>query len=191
MSVYKEYSDPELIHFIKSDDERAFTEIFNRYQPLLYDFAYKKIRDQEESKDIIQEIFVNLWNNRKSFELKISLSGYLYRSVLNKILNNLKHHTIREEYVLSFQQMIEETVEETDYRIREKDIEKLIETEIGALPHKMREVFEMRKREFFTNKEIAKKLGISEQTVETHMKRALKALRHRLIRAVYLLASFI
>src|SRR5690606_10577319 len=106
--------------------------------------------------------------------------------VLNRILNVFKHRVIKEEYVHSFQQMIEETAQGADYRIREKDIEKVIEMEISTLPPKMRTVFEMRKKEFLSNKQIAEKLGISEQTVSTHMKRVLKLLRIRLGFTLYL-----
>src|SRR5690606_9293715 len=122
----------ELIRLIQADDELAFSEVFSRYQPLLFHFAYKRIKNQEEAKDIVQDVFVKLWNNRKDFELKVSLSAYLFRSVLNRILNVFKHQVIKEEYLHFFQQMIEDTAQEADYRIREKDIEKVIEMEISA-----------------------------------------------------------
>ncbi len=173
-------SDQNLTALLKEGDEKAFSEIFKRYQALLFDFAYKRIHDKDESKDIVQEIFVRLWNNRAEIEIRTSLRSYLYRSALNGILNLLKHKAVREEYIISLQKMIDMDTHQADYCIREADMEKLIETEIAALPPKMREVFEMRKREYLSNKEIAGKLGISEHTVETHMKRALRVLRVRL-----------
>ncbi|MNE96108.1 RNA polymerase sigma factor [compost metagenome] len=72
--------------------------------------------------------------------------------------------------------------------IREKDITRLIDMEIAALPEKMQQVFLLRKKAFLSNREIAEQLGISEQTVETHMKRALKTLKNRLGPAIFLLA---
>ncbi len=183
--------DQELCALLKEGDEKAFARIFNRYQGPLFDFAYKRIRDKDEAKDIVQEIFVRLWNNREGLKIKSGIRTYLYRCVLNGILNNLSRQVVREEYVNSLQQMIDEHTREADYHIREADMEKLINVEIAALPPKMRMVFEMRKREYLSNREIACKLGISEQTVETHMKRALRVLRLRLGAIVFLLSAFL
>lgn len=183
--------DQELFALLKEGNEKAFADIFNRYQAPLFDFAYKRIRDKDEAKDIVQEIFVRLWNNRADLQIRTSLRSYLYRSVLNRVLNILSHQVIKEEYVNSLQQMIEANTQAADYHIRETDMEKLIEAEIAALPPKMREVFEMRKRKYLSNKEIAGKLGISEQTVETHMKRALRVLRVRLGVSMFLVVVFL
>lgn len=172
-------SDPELCALLNEGDEKAFAAIFNRYHSLLFDFVYKRTRDRDGAKDIVQEIFVRLWNNRSTLNIKTSLRSYLYRCALNAVLNTLSHECIREEYVNSLQQMISENPQ-ADYHIREADMERLISTEVAALPPKMREVFEMRKKNYLSNKEIASRMGISEQTVETHMKRALRVLRLRL-----------
>ena len=111
--------------------------------------------------------------------------------MLFRSLNVLSRQVIREEYVHSFQQMIQQNTQEADYHIRETDMENLIEAEIATLPPKMREVFEMRKKEYLSNREIAEKLGISEQTVETHVKRALRVLRLRLGVSMFLIAVFL
>lgn len=185
MLTYSALTDNELILLLRDNDDMAFKEIFDRYHSLLYQFACKKTKDSDEAKDILQEVFVHLWNKRANFEITTSLSSYLYRSVLNKILNIIKHKIVHEGYVQSLHQWINETHHGSDYLIREKDIEKLIAKEITALPPKMREVFELRKKEFLSNRQIAEKLGLSEQTVETHMKRALRVLRKRLSLFIY------
>lgn len=185
---YKRCTDQELISLIKLGDEQSFEEVFNRYSSLLYSYAYKKLHNRDEAKDIVQDLFIKLWNARVVFEVKTSLKSYLYRSVLNSIINKVKHDLVKEEYVNSLQHLIDQSAEESDYKIREKDIQKLVDLEIAALPRKMREVFMMRRKEFLSNKEVAEKLELSEQTVETHMKRALKVLRKRLAKLSYLLS---
>lgn len=187
MTVYSELSDQELIARLSTDDEGlAFEEIFNRYQPLLLSFTYKKVNDRDKAKDILQDIFIQLWNNRA--ELKIlMLSSYLYTMALNKIRDLYKHQVIHDEHISKLQQSISESRGDADHRVREKDISRLIELEIAALPEKMQQVFLLRKNAFLTNREISEKLGISEQTVETHMKRALKTLKSRLGPAIFLL----
>lgn len=187
MTVYSELSDQELISRLSTDDEGlAFEEIFNRYQPLLLSFTYKKINDRDKAKDILQDIFIQLWNNRADLKI-LTLSSYLYTMALNKIRDLYKHQVIHDEHISKLQQLISESRGDADHRIREKDISRLIELEIAALPEKMRQVFLLRKNAFLTNREISEKLGISEQTVETHMKRALKTLKSRLGPAIFLL----
>src|SRR5688572_26154082 len=95
--------DQELCDLLKEGSEKAFAEIFRRYQAPLFDFAYKRIRDKDDAKDIVQEIFVKLWNNRTEVQITTSLRSYLYRCVLNGVLNILSRQVIREEYVSSLQ----------------------------------------------------------------------------------------
>lgn len=184
--IYNKLSDQELIDLLKAEDNAAFEEIFLRYEPLLLNFIYKKIKDRDEAKDVLQDIFIQVWNNRNRMVI-VSLSSYLYTMALNKIRDRYKHQVIHEEHIVKLQVLIDQKERGADYQIREKDITLLIEKEIAALPLKMREVFQLRKDAFLSNREISEKLGISEQTVETHMKRALKTLKQRLGPAVYLI----
>ncbi|SMC69515.1 RNA polymerase sigma factor [Pedobacter nyackensis] len=186
MHALSTLDDFELMTLLKADNELAFGEVFKRFDSLLFIYAYKKLQNTEEAQDIVQEVFVQLWNNRKDFVLKTTLPGYLYKSVLNKILNSIARKQSETRYISSLQQAIDTDASSADFLIREKNIAELIEREIAALPPKMREVFELRKNQYLSNKEIAGQLGISEQTVETHIKRALKILRTRLGLLVYL-----
>lgn len=181
-------SDAQLIELLKAGDHRSFTEIYNRYHALLYIYAYKKLQDQESAKDIIQEIYVQLWNSRNELTIQTTLSGYLYKAVLNRILNVFRHATITKEYISSFKDIIGNAPAQTDYRIRERDLKELIEKEINNLPDKMREVFQLRRQEYLSNKEIAERLNISEHTVHTQIKRALKILREKLGLLVFIYA---
>lgn len=184
--IYNKLSDQELTGFLQAKDNLAFEEIFLRYEPLLLNFIYKKIKDRDEAKDILQDIFIQLWNNCSRMVI-VSLSSYLYTIALNKIRDRYKRQVMHEEHIAKLQVLLDQKDRGADYQIREKDITLLIEKEIAALPLKMQEVFLLRKDAFMSNKEISERLGISEQTVETHMKRALKTLKQRLGPVVYLL----
>lgn len=186
MTDYKLLSDTELVKLLKSSDYAAFTEIYNRYQSLLYIYAYKKLNDKEESKDIVQEVYSQLWKSRSDFQLHSTLSGYLYKVVLNRILNQFKHKKITQQYISSFKAIVPVNASTTDYLVREKDITALIEQEISALPEKMREVFQLRRQQYLSNKEIAAHLGLSEHTVATQIKKALKILKGRLGILIYI-----
>lgn len=172
--------DQELVLLLKEGDDAAFREIYLRYDKLLLIYAYKKLRNREEAKDLVQDVFTWLWNNRNDFYINTTLSGYLYKSVLNRIFDVVKHKGIIRKYVDSGKHYIEISNADTDYLIREKDIALLIEREILAMPPKMREIYTLKRKYFLSTKEIAAELSLSEHTVSTQMKRALKHLKVKL-----------
>lgn len=185
MINYSTCFDQELARLLKEGDDAAFREIYLRYDKLLLIYAYKKLRNKEEAKDLVQDVFTWLWNNRSEFSLNTSLSGYLYKSVLNRIFDLAKHKGIIRKYVESGKHYLEGINADTDYLIREKDIMLLIEKEISAMPPKMREIYTLKKKYFLSTKEIAAELSLSEHTVSTQMKRALKHLKVKLGLLVY------
>lgn len=190
MKSFASFSDNELIALVKRDNVGAFQEIFDRYHMLLLIYANKKIQDKETSKDIVQEVFTNIWVNRERLELTGPLVNYLYTSIRNRSLNFFRTRNANGLLLSALQQVIDSSNESTDYLIREKDIQAAIDLSIAELPPKMREVFELRKKHHYSNKEIAELLNISEQTVATHMKRALRILRGKL-GVLYFLIWFI
>ena len=187
MANYNTYTDSELIALWKEGNDAVFREIYLRYDKLLYLYAYKKLRNREEAKDVVQDVFTWLLNNRYEIQLTSSLSGYLYKTVLHKIFDIFKHKGIIKKYAESGEHYIELNSIETDYLIREKDITALIEREIAAMPPKMREIYTLKRKDFLSTKEIAGQLGISEHTVSTQLKRALKHLRVKLGVMIYIL----
>lgn len=186
MAAYKTYSDQELAVLLKDGDQNAYTEIYDRYSPLLYRHAYKKLGNVTESSDVIQDVFLTVWSKRSLIDTAENLSGYLYTAVRNNILNLFAHKKVRSKYEDSLGQFAGGDGTVTDYLVREHQMAEMIEREISALPEKMREIFLLSKRQHMKNKEIAELLGISEHTVATQMKRALKQLRGRLGLVLYI-----
>ncbi|MBB5437333.1 RNA polymerase sigma-70 factor (ECF subfamily) [Pedobacter sp. AK017] len=180
MAAYSGYTDQELTALLKGGDKTAFTAIYERYHSLLYVYAHKKLHDKQESQDIIQEVLIALWNKRIDFSVDISLKSYLFTAVRNKALDLFAHKKVEARYLASLQGFIAISTESSDFLVREKDLSSLIAREIQALPPKMREIFELSRKDKLTHKQIAKVLNISEHTVATQMKRALKVLRLRL-----------
>ncbi len=158
-------------------DDAAFKEIYLRYDKPLYLYAYHKLGNKEESRDMVHDVFAWLLSNRKQLDLKTTLSGYLYRSVLNKIYNLYKHKEVLRKYADEGNQYLDIESTGTDYLIREKDITAMIEKEISAMPPGMRTVYELKSKKYLTAKEIAAELGVAESTVNTQLKRAMKHLK--------------
>lgn len=181
-------SDHELITLLKGGDTSAFTIIFNRYYSLLYIHAYRKLNDVEQAKDVVQDLFTALWVKREDLYLTHNLSVYLYTAIRNRVLDIIARNQVKERYIHSLQDFMDREQTETDYLVRELDLKALIDTEISALPPRMREVFQMSRRENLTHREIAEKLDLSELTVRTQIKKALRILRMRLNIGIYLMA---
>lgn len=185
MTNYNTHSDAELLNLLRLDDRAAYTEIYDRYIFVLLNHAYNKTRGREEAKDIVQEVFATLWAKRGALNID-HLAGYLFRSVRNIFLNQVAHQAVQDKFILSMEKFAASN-EIPDHLVREKQLIAIIEREIAALPSKMREVFELSRKEHLTHKEIAEKLTISEQTVSKHVTNALKILRVKLGVLVYIL----
>lgn len=187
MTDYPSYSDKELADLIRSADDFAFKEIYNRYNQLLYLFAYNKLRSKEDARDIVQDVFAWILNNRTSFAINSSVSSYLYKSVLNRIFDIFRRQSIFRKYIDQGEHHIDIDSTETDYLIREKEIYQMIKREIDSMPTKMREVYLLRFEHYLSAKEIAQQLNISENTVNTHIKRASKKLKDNLGLFIYII----
>ncbi len=158
----------------------AYAQIYDRYKFILHAHAVNKLRDREEARDIIQEVFTYLWSKREMIQLSGNLSGYLYGAVRHAILNKIARKQVQEKYFDSLKVFSERESVVTDHRIRENQFREYIEKEIGLLPPKMRAVFELSRKEHLSHKEIAWKLEISEQTVSKQITNALRILKVKL-----------
>jgi len=182
MVNYNSYSDNDLLRLLKASDHDAYTEIYDRFNGLLYIFAYKRLRNREEAKDSIHELFLKLWAERENISPAVNLPAYLYIALRNRIFNIIAHQKIATRYIDSFQNYVDhlQSTNTTDHLIRHNELASFIEHEIAALHPRMRMVFELSRKTNLSRKEIAMQLDISEETVKSHMHGALKILRLKL-----------
>jgi RNA polymerase sigma-70 factor (family 1) len=180
MSVCSTNTDQELIALLKEGNHDAYTEIFIRYNRVLYGHAHKKLMNKEEAQDVVQEVFAGLWQKRADIQIDSNLAGYLYTALRNKIYNVMSHKGVEADYVVSLQRHLNEEYAITDHLIREKQLQEIIDQELAALPPRMREVFELSRKKYLSHKEIAEALNISESTVTDQVKKALKILKPRI-----------
>ena len=181
------FLDAELIIEIKNNNEQAFYEIYMRYNTLLFIYAHRKLLDEEEAKDIVQEVFINLWHHRANLPDDLALSAYLYKAVLNKVLNVYKHKDVLQRFADDQLSQVNAAPNDTDFLIREKDIQAMIDQEIDAMPARMKEIYLLKKHYFLSTKAIAEELQLSEHTVSTQLKRAAKLLKEKLGLVLYVL----
>lgn len=180
MDNYKQLTDKVLISFLKQKDRNAFAEIYDRYSMIVYFKVNQVLRDDSLSKDLVQDLFVTIWE--KSFNIKedANLAAYLYAASRNRVLNLIQKGKTKSDYLNEIGRYSEQISEETMEKLDEKELMMLIVNEIAKLPPRMREVFQLSRIEDLSHREIAEQLNISESTVKKQVQNALKILRARL-----------
>lgn len=180
MTIQHRLSDQELVALLKKGNQDAFTEIYDRYWRIMYGHVYKMLLDEEESKDVIQELFSALWINSDRIPDQLNLSGYLYVMAKNKVLNLIRKNKFQTAYLNSLSGFITEASTATMDQLNERDLAAAIEREIQGLPPRMKEVFELSRKENLSYKEIAERLGTSEETVKKQVHNSIRSIKHHL-----------
>lgn len=169
----------ELASRIRNGDSKAFEILFKRYYTPLYRFATALSNDPLSAEDIVQDVFMRLWEQRSGWEIRTSLKAYLFVAVRNGVYTLQKRQQVRERSADEigadvFSRNLEGST--CDYEILQAALQKAI-TELSP---RQREVFLMCRVSDLSYAEISQTLNISEHTVASHMARALRHLRHKL-----------
>lgn len=179
MPVYRDFKDEELTVLLKQGDQLAFTEIYNRYWAEMYYHTFRMLKDEDSSKDVVQDVFSTLWLKSSTLNINIKLSGHLYISVRNKVLNLIAQDKVRNDYLSAVATFVTESTNEASL-FDERQILEIVEAEIRNLPPKMREIFELSRKDNLSHKEIAERLNLSDQTVKKQVHNALKIIKNKI-----------
>ena len=170
--------DKELLFRLKAGDEMAISLLYQKYWQPLYLSSFNILRDQQICEDIIQDIFITVWNKRREIEIKSSLKAYLFASVRYEVFRQIRHGAVREDI---FENVHERLQTPAEYgNIEHKELAGQIKAAVDVLPEKCRQVFKLSREEQLSHKEIAHQLHISTKTVENHLNKALRQLRNAL-----------
>jgi len=171
-SLYATYSDDYLLQLLSEDDNQAFTEIYNRYWAKLFYLTGKKIGDLQESENIVQDIFLDLWNRRAALDIQ-NLEGYLVVATRYRVINYLaKLDLLKKTQTNRYEQQDLST----ENWVAFADMKHWLEEMVATLPQQCKLAYELRDAGY-SYKEIATVMSISEKTVENHIGKALKTLR--------------
>lgn len=156
----------------------AFEQVFHAYYKLLVVYAKTLLKDNDDAEDIVQQVFISIWEKRLSIEVHTSLRALLYKSVHNACLNRIKQHAVRDKYAADARHHLDK--ETTDTGIQQKELQKNIEQALTALPGQCGRIFRMSRFDQLKYQEIADELGLSVKTVENQMGKALKIMKEQL-----------
>jgi len=171
-------SDQDLVTAMKNGDQKAFEALYEQYWPEVYTMIYRRINDREVTKDILQEIFINLWNYRHRIIAERSLAPWL-NSIAKKQTISWYRKQISTKQRETLYQENETLIVPAPTELEAKELQELLDLEIEKMPDNMKLSFRLSRFENKSVREIAEELSLSEQTVRNNVSMALERLRSR------------
>ncbi|GAB4004166.1 RNA polymerase sigma-70 factor [Spirosoma migulaei] len=185
---YKSLPDEMLLLYLRTGDQQAFREIYQRYWKKLYAIARHKIQSLDVVEELVQDIFLKLWERRDSLRVD-KLDAYLATAVRYAIINHVKSTLVHEKYADYAYAHFTEASYATEEQLDLAELMQAVEQQLNDLPEKTRQIFRLNRLEYQSVKEISSQLKVPERTVEYHISQAIKSLRIYL--RDYLLAGFL
>jgi len=155
-----------------------FEEIYDAYALALYKYVFDKVGSREISEEIIQDIFLELWQNKNHISIEKSIKAYLFGAAKNKVLNYFRSENVRKKYAMEFALFAASRVDNsTEESFALAELQRKIDKHLAELPSKCQVVFKLSRKENHTINQIADQLNISTHTVENYISQALHHLR--------------
>lgn len=171
-----QYDEKALLAKIASGDESAFRKLFDLYKERFYAVVLKMTHSDELAKDIVQDIFLNIWSKRETLMDIDNPSSYFFTAVYRRVYHHYRKVAL-EKRLLQVAASVKESVNTTDEMVIAHESKNLISQAIAKLPPQQQLVFKLRKQEGFTREDVAKQLNISPHTVKNHLSNATKFIR--------------
>lgn len=166
--------DTTIVRQIKESNYRSFQILFEKYYGRLCAYAFEIVKNKEASKDVVQELFIKLWNDRHKLEIQNNISAYLFRACKNSSLNYLRKENSRARM---FEHRDLPTHEINRDFLEEEEFIAFVNECINELPERSKQVFMLSRFEDLKQKEIAEKLNISVKTIKNQIWKSLQYLR--------------
>ena len=173
-------SDERLLGLLASDDQQAYLTLYVRYRGVLYGYACRIVDDGDQAEDLVQDVFMALWDHRATLQVNGRLSSYLYTAVRYRFFDWVDKQRVRQDYVSRFGEWLEHAPIPADSRLLTEELQQLVEQTVAKMPHTMRRIFELSHQQQLSHPEIAELTGLSEKTIRNNLSGALHLLRKRL-----------
>ncbi len=165
---------------IRAGDGPAFEALFHAYHAPLCAFAYRLVGVRDLAEEIVQEVFLYVWERRETWDVRTSVKSYLFTAVRNAAMSYLRHERVVRQREAETVDLFVRPAAAADGRVRTAELVAAVQRAVGRLPERCRLIFTLHREQGLTYSEIAEVLEISPKTVEVQMGRALKALRKAL-----------
>ena len=189
MALNQHISDIKLIEKVRKGDVEAFDHIFNKYGDRLFGFALSYLKSREETEELVQNVFLKIWENKSNLKKESSLKSYLFTIAYHEMCQIFRKKQIHEKFLTDSRSADDSTVnldEQMEYKATLEQVEKLI----GKLPEKQRIIFEKSRKEGKSTKEIAREMNLAPGTVDNQISAALKFLRKHVAESNFAMLLF-
>lgn len=177
MQVNRDTDQTNLIVSLKQGDLTAFNQLYKAIEAKLYAFTFKMLRDKEETEEVVQEVFVKVWEKKHLLDPQQNIESYIFSISKNIVYNKAKRKVYEhafKQHVIQQNNIATNSIENTlDYQELNQILDKIYE----SMPPVRRQVFTMSRIEGLTNKEIAEKLNTSNSNIENHINKALREIK--------------
>jgi RNA polymerase sigma-70 factor (ECF subfamily) len=170
-------AEKHTLNRIRKGDIKSFEALFHRFYPGMCLYAQSLLKNETIAEEIVQDVFYNIWKNRKDFQLRSGWQSYLYRSVYNNSLSYLRKNQKEVLFPENRDEMQESGNNDPYQEMNYRELNETISAVLDQLPERTGRIFKMSRFEGLTYQEIATRLKISVKTVEANMGKALKAFR--------------
>lgn len=170
----------KLLYQLKIGDKNAINQLYARYSERLYRFAIGYLKSEAETLDVVQEVFIRLWDKRATIKAETNIESYLFTIAKNTIISTFRKKASEKEYLEYLKVKVvknsSDTSEQVDYNFLSEQVQELI----AQLPKQRQRIYILSKEKGFTNRAIADELKISIKTVEDHITKARRFLKENL-----------
>jgi RNA polymerase sigma-70 factor (family 1) len=173
-------TETELTASLKRGSETAFESLFKRYSQKLYRFSYSYLKSESEAEDIVQEVFLKIWQNRSSLKTDTSIQSYLFTIAFHAIQKSFIKKTLQQKFQLDLFELLTAENSTLEDQLNFEALLSKLNQLIEGLPTRRKDIFLKRKREGKSIQTIALEMGISEKTVENQITEAMHSLRRSL-----------
>lgn len=180
MAEQSKYDNNQLTERIKSDDIGAFKSLYDLYSRQLLNFILQYLKETGEAEEILQDVFLSVWEGRKTLQVDKSVKSYLFRIAVNKVYNHLKRRVVERKYQYYLSNNEHTSENNVEDKIYFSELKETIDQILGQLPVQQRRIFRLSRLEGMSHDEIAKKFNISVRTVENQIYRAGKFVKSKL-----------
>ena len=161
-----------IIQRIINDDQRAFQDLYNRLSPTIFNAAFSYVKDEETAKEIVQEAFVKLWDNRKKLTGIKNPDAYVFMIARNLVFDQFQKKVCEAKLYRSVREQSVYTVNDTGYRVENKQMDEILHHAVKTVPPQQHKVYVLNKQEGLDFDQIASRMQLSQNTVKKHLELA-------------------
>lgn len=177
----KAQPDIQLVKSLQKGDIKAFDRLFENYARRLLYFARGYLKSKEDAEDLVQEVFIKIWEKRKEIKEYYSFQSFIFTITYNAIKKYFRTKNTEQKYLKIFQEDFNESVDSTKLEIEYNEISQQVISAIEKLPPRRKEIFKLSREQGLPHKEIARIMEISPKTVENQIREAIKQIKKHLV----------